>query len=166
MIRFVPNSPKQFLRRICFNRAFEKQEESVMAGVAGNKLRAGALALAMAFTPAAFAETAANQNTAPQQTTAVTAEQARAAEPTVQPAFQVASSGMPPTGAPVTLNYGSSISPELIASAARVLGEMGCPVTLVQRGSPTRVIAQTNGKGAGFNDPGAAATWALDNCRS
>jgi hypothetical protein len=46
-----------------------------MAGVAGNQWRAGALALAMAFTPAALAaEPPANQNTAPQQTTAVTAQ--------------------------------------------------------------------------------------------
>jgi hypothetical protein len=123
-----------------------------------------------------LADLAANTNKPVQQTTAapaatahttaVTAEQARAAQPKVQPAFHVASNTSSQSGAPVTLNYGSSISPELIASAARVLGEMGCPVTLVQRGSPTRVIAQTNGKGAGFNDPVAAATWALDNCRS
>lgn len=138
-----------------------------MAVVAGNRTNsgvAGALALVMAFAPAAFAEPA-NTNQPQAQTTAVTAEQARAAEPTVQPAFQVASNVMPPTGAPVTLKFGSKFSSEIIASTVRVMNSLGCPTTAGTYPLSTSVVVETQGKSNRFSDPDDAAGWALNLCR-
>jgi hypothetical protein len=70
----------------------------------------------------------------------------------------------PMTGAPVSIRYGSGVSPSGIEGAQIAIERRGCPVTVTNDGPPNRIFVRTRGRAESFTDAGAAAGWAIDRC--
>ena len=123
-----------------------------MALSKNNSIAAGVVGLAMAFSPAAFADDTGTGQ--PSDTLR---------PPTMQLASAFTGSAR---GANVIFEYGEGFNPELIASAIRTVTTQGCSVSATNDGIPNMVSVGINNSWEDFKDPGAAVSWALTNCKS
>jgi len=67
-------------------------------------------------------------------------------------------------GYPVTLKYGSGVSPSAVQGAVDVTAENGCPASMEDGGIPNTVIGSVNGDSWMDSDPAAVAAWAIGEC--
>ncbi len=67
-------------------------------------------------------------------------------------------------GKPVQFIYGSGVNSFNLQRVVESIEEAGCPVTTMETGNSTFVVARTNGDGISTKDVVFAGQWSLENC--
>ncbi len=67
-------------------------------------------------------------------------------------------------GKPVQFIYGSGVNSFNLERVVESIEDAGCPVTTMEAGSSSMVVARTNGEGISTPDVVFAGQWTLDNC--
>lgn len=83
----------------------------------------------------------------------------------IDQAAQADSSNTVGDGKPVQFIYGSGVNSFTLQAVVESVEEAGCPVTTMETGNSTMVVARTNGEGISTTDVVFAGQWVLDNCR-